>query len=119
MVIKTLEEISKYKTPNIRGGFTKACDDINAYIWRHGTEALPLYLERWLQSKGRLSYQARKNELALVSRNDDEETIMFIIDGLIEEIKFFYHSELFEQHTKEVTWYFDKGILMSKKVEEY
>ena len=119
IINKTLEDISKCSTPNIKGGFTKACEDINWYISRHGTEAIPLYLKKWLNSDGKLSYQTRGNELVLLSKDTEEECIMFIVDGLLEEIKFFYHSELFEQHTKEVTWYFDKGVLVSKKTEEY
>jgi hypothetical protein len=120
MVInKTLEEISGCSNANIKGGFAKACADINEYTWQHGTRALSLYLERWLNSKGKLSYQIRKNEMALISKDADEETIMFIIDGLLDEIKFFYNNELFEHHTREVTWYFEKGVLVSKKVEEY
>ena len=121
MVInKTLEDISKRSNENIRGGFAKACDDINEYIWQHGTEVLPLYLEGWLNSKGKLSYQTRGNELALISKQDKVEFIMLIVDGLLEEAKMFSHSDLFEHHTKETTWYFNKGIYVySKKVEMY
>lgn len=119
-VLKTLEDISKHQTPSIQGGFTKACEDINEYIWRHGNHILYLYLERWLNSKAKLSYQIRKNELALVSKDADEETIMFFINGDINEVKMFTWNSLFEFHTMEVTWYFnDIGMPISKKVEEY
>lgn len=119
MKTTTLEEISRGETPNIRGGFTKACAEINWYVNRHGTEAMPLYLKKWLNSKGKLSYSVRKNELALLSKDADGEEIMFIVDGYMDEIKMFTHSELFEHHTREVTWYFNNGVLISQKVEEY
>ena len=119
-VLKTLEDISKHQTPSIQGGFTKACEDINEYIWRHGNKILYLYLERWLNAEGTLSYSTRANELALISKNDTEETIMFFIDGNIDEVKMFTHNDLFEFHTREVTWYFnDIGMPISKKIEEY
>ena len=100
----------------------KACTDINEYIWKYNTEALYLYLERWLNSnsEGKLSYSMRNNELALITKNDTGETIMFFIDGHIDEVKMFTHNELFKFHTREVTWYFnDEGMPISKKVEEY
>lgn len=120
MVIKTLKDIAGYQTKNIRGGFTKACVEIDEYIWRYNTHILPLYLERWLNSKGKLSYSVRNNELALISKDTEEETIIFFIDGYVNEVKMFMHSDLFEFHTREVTWYFnDKGMPISKKIEEY
>lgn len=114
-----LKDIEKYQTANIRGGSMKACADITRYINRHGTEVMHLYVQKWLNSQGKLSYQTRGNELALISKDADEETIMFIIDGYMDEIKMFSHSDLFEQHTREVTWYFNSGVLIAQKVEEY
>lgn len=117
--LKTLKDITGYQTKNIKGGFMKACVDIDNYIWQYNTHTLPLYLERWLNTEGTLSYSTRGNELILVSKNDNEETIMYFIDGMIDEVKMFTHNELFEFHTKEVTWYFNEGMPIFKKTEEY
>lgn len=98
----------------------KACVDINAYTWRYSNPSIFLYLERWLNAEGTLNYSIRNNELALTSKNDTGDTIMFFLDGMIQEVKMFTHSELFEFHTREVTWYFnDIGMPISKKIEEY